>query len=242
MRLWDDAGDGGKGVAHGQLLAVLGVSEIWPLAFELHRPFCNHGQREGWVSWAIWITGLPGSGKSTLARAVAETLKSRGIAVKLLELDEVRRVVTPEPTYTEAEREIVYRALAFMARLVTEAGVPVIIDATAHRRAWRDLARRLIPAFAEVQLLCALEVCREREQSRRWGHAPRAVYSRAGKPGATVPGVDVPYEAALRPEVTLRTDELDLWTQVQQVLHLARRLDRTATVFELRVERRPLCE
>jgi adenylylsulfate kinase len=194
------------------------------------------------MSWAIWITGLPGSGKTTLARAVAEALESRGVAVKLLELDRIREVVTPRPAYGDAEREIVYRALAYMAKLLTEAGVPVLVDATAHRRGWRELARSLIPAFGEVQLVCPVEVCREREQGRRWGYAPRGIYARGGAPGATVPGVDVPYEISLRAELTLNTGECDLWTQVQEVVHLARRLARRAAVHEFRAGRRLLCE
>lgn len=176
------------------------------------------------MSWAIWVTGLPGSGKTALAQGVAAALHERGVSVKVLELDAIRKVVTPEPTYTDAEREIVYRALAYMANLLTEAGVPVLIDATAPRRAWRDLARRLIPAFAEVQLLCPIEVCRERERHRHPGHAPPAIYAQAGQPGATVPGVNVPYEEALYPELVLRTHECDLRTSVQAVVALADRL------------------
>jgi adenylylsulfate kinase len=194
------------------------------------------------MSWAIWITGPPGSGKTTLARGVAAALKARGITLKVLELDEIRKVVTPAPTYSETERDVVYRALAYMAKLLTEAGVPIIVDATAHRRAWREAARSLIPAFAEVQLLCPVEVCRERERRRRPGYAPRAIYDRAGTPGATVPGVDVPYEVSPGAELTLNTDECDLWTQIQEVLYVVRRLSRVAVFQELRVRRRFVCE
>ena len=192
------------------------------------------------MSWAIWITGPPGSGKTTLARGAAAALEARGLALKVLELDEVRKTVTPEPTYSDTEREIVYRALAYMAKLLTDAGVPVLVDATAHRRAWRELGRHLIPAFAEVQLLCPLEVCREREESRHPGHAPRAIYARGGGPGATVPGLDVPYEESLHADLTLNTDECDLWTQVQEVLYLVRRLSRIAAFQDLRGQRKLL--
>ncbi|HXH82804.1 MAG TPA: adenylyl-sulfate kinase, partial [Candidatus Tectomicrobia bacterium] len=146
------------------------------------------------MSWAIWITGAPGSGKTTTARAAEAALIARGLPVRVLELDEIRRAITPQPTYGDAEREIVYRSLVFMAAALVAAGVPVIVDATAHRRAWRDLARGTLPRFAEVHVVCPLEVAQERERRRRDGNAPPGIYARAGRPGSTVPGVDVPYE------------------------------------------------
>jgi adenylylsulfate kinase len=176
------------------------------------------------MSWAIWITGLPGSGKSVLARAVAEALAADGEWVTILELDEIRKVLTPSPTYSDAERDVVYRALAYMARLLTEVGRPVIVDATAHRRVWRDLARELIPRFAEVQLVCPLEVCREREAGRRGGFAPSAIYARSGEAGAAVPGVNVEYEPATSPELVVDTVAEGHSSAVPRVVRLARRL------------------
>src|SRR5262249_20451894 len=155
------------------------------------------------MSWAIWITGLPGSGKSVITHAAAAAVSARGEPVRVLELDEVRNTITPAPRYTDAERDIVYRAIGYLALLLTEAGMGVMVDATAHRRQWRELARKAIPHFAEVQVVCPPEVCRERERARRGGHAPAGIYARAGQPGATVPGVDVPYEAALHPELVI---------------------------------------
>jgi len=87
------------------------------------------------VSSAIWITGPPGSGKSVLARAAASRLSAAGEPVMVLELDEIRKIVTPSPTYSATERDIVYGALVYMAAALTRAGSRVIIDATAHRRA-----------------------------------------------------------------------------------------------------------
>jgi len=84
------------------------------------------------MAWAIWITGLPGSGKTSIAREVADGLKDERL--KTLQLDEIRIIVTPQPTYSEQERDIVYAFLAYTAKVLTECGVNVIIDATANRK------------------------------------------------------------------------------------------------------------
>src|SRR6266581_5886093 len=133
------------------------------------------------MSWALWITGPPGSGKTARARAAAERLEAEGQHVEVLELDEMRKLVTPKPTYGDVERALVYRALVWVAKSMAAAGLPVIIDATAHRREWRDLARLAITAFAEVQLMCPLPVRREREQRRMPGNAPPEIYARDRK-------------------------------------------------------------
>jgi adenylylsulfate kinase len=176
------------------------------------------------MSWAIWVTGRPGSGKSTLARAAAARLAEHDEPVVVLELDQVRRVLTPTPSYSDAEREIVYRALVFMAGALTEAGVPVLIDATAHRRAWREMARASIPRFAEVQIDCPLDVAQARERTRTVGHAPPAIYAGAGHPGATVPGVNVPYERAESPELVVDTSVDGTAAAAERVATVARGL------------------
>ena len=67
------------------------------------------------MAWAIWITGLPGSGKTSIAREVAERLEEERL--KTLQLDEIRTIVTPQPTYSEQERDIVYAFLAYTAKV-----------------------------------------------------------------------------------------------------------------------------
>ena len=180
--------------------------------------------REATAGWAIWITGLPGSGKSALARAAAEMLRARGVPLAVLELDAIRKILTPVPTYGDREREAVYRLLAFIAATLVDAGVPVIVDATAHRRRWRELARELIPRFAEVQLECPLAVCREREATRAPGHAPPAIYARAGAGATTVPGVDREYEHALAPELVIDTTADSVGAGAEKIVALAERL------------------
>ena len=138
--------------------------------------------------------------------------------VRVLELDEIRRVVTPSPSYTAEEREVVYRALAYMAWLLYNEGISVIIDATAHKRRFRDVARALIPAFAEVYLHASLPTCRARAGDRHGGYAPADVYGQAGREGSTVPGVDEMYEPPHHPELVLDTETLQVTAAAEQAV------------------------
>ncbi|MDW7727019.1 MAG: adenylyl-sulfate kinase [Candidatus Methanoperedens sp.] len=160
------------------------------------------------MSFTVWFTGLPGSGKTAIATRTSSLLAKEGISVKHLQLDEIRRFLTPEPKYTDEERDIVYASLGYMAKLLNEAGVNVFIDATANRRKYRDSARKIIPGFAEVYVRCPLDVCMEREAKRKAEFAPKSIYKKSAKAGANVPGVNVPYEEPLEAEIIVDSDKM----------------------------------
>jgi len=170
------------------------------------------------LPWAIWLTGLPGSGKTVIARKVRQLLEEDAIEARILQLDEIRKVITPTPTYSEAERDMVYSSLAYMAKLLTQVGMNVIIDATGNRLRYRELARRLIPNFAEVYLHCPLEVCIRRESKRQNQFSPKDIYTKSKKEHATVPGVNVPYEKLKAPEIVVDTARLDINEAAQKIV------------------------
>ena len=146
--------------------------------------------------WAIWLTGLPASGKSTVARLTQESLRKLGINVQILESDTIRKVLTPNPTYSPEEREIFYSSLVYIGGLLSDNGVNVIFDATGNREKWRYAARKRFGKFMEVYLKCPLEVCRQRD--------PKGIYGLVNKGEAKfVPGVQQEYEEPNSPDVTL---------------------------------------
>ncbi len=161
----------------------------------------------------LWITGLPGCGKST----AADEIKRLHPDFVILRMDELRQIVTPEPSYSDSERETVYRCLVFYAKKIAELGHNVIIDATGNRRRWRELARRLIPEYAEVYLKCSIEECEKREKVRQETHgAPRDIYEK-GEKGWPVPGVNVPYEEPVNPELVIESDNTSVFGTVSLI-------------------------
>jgi adenylylsulfate kinase len=145
------------------------------------------------MSFAVWLTGLPGSGKSAIARELVRLLHERSIEVSVLESDVMRTQLTPVPRYDEADRAFFYSSLAELGVMLVDKGRPVIFDATANRRAYRDAARKRIARFAEVHVDTPLEVCVARD--------PKGLYR--NKAATTLPGVQAAYEAPLAPEVVI---------------------------------------
>jgi adenylylsulfate kinase len=158
------------------------------------------------MSFCLWITGLPGSGKTTIVKQLERLLAKRRVGFVTLNMDLIRKTVTPEAEYTERERGIVYRSLVLIAQLLVEhSNKCVLIDATGNRREFRALARNLIPEFAEVYVKCPLEICQSRESLRKSQMVRTNLYRNAinGRLKGHLPGIAVPYEPPLNPEVEL---------------------------------------
>jgi adenylylsulfate kinase len=145
------------------------------------------------MSFAVWLTGLSGSGKSAVARELVRKLHERGVDVSVLESDVMRTQLTPYPSYDDADRVFFYDSLVDLGVMLVDKGRPVVFDATANRRAYRDAARKRIARFAEVHVDTPLAVCVARD--------PKGLY-RNGKT-TTLPGVQAAYEAPLAPEIVV---------------------------------------
>lgn len=168
----------------------------------------------------IWITGVPGSGKSAISDAVMNELPE----FVVLRMDEMRKVVTPAPTYSDIEREIVYRSIIYAALRLSNLGHNVIIDATGNMRRWRDTARGIMPRYAEIYLKCGLNAAIEREKSRPDTHgAPVSVYDKA-REGWPVPGVTAPYEEPIAPELVIDTEALTLKESLDKAINFLKDL------------------
>ena len=146
-----------------------------------------------------WIAGRPAAGKSTLARRVVERLAARGLRGELLDSDDVRRAITPAPTYSAAERLIFYRALAYAARRLAGAGIPVVVAATTGSRILLDAVVEVCPRVVLTYARCDPSIAEARD--------PKGLYA-AARAGATstLPGVGVPFEPPHAPDHVIDTE------------------------------------
>lgn len=90
----------------------------------------------------------------------------------VLESDLLRQIFTPHPRYDEEERDNFYRQMAYVGILLTQHGVPVIFDATANRRIYRDRVRQQIAKFLEVYVDCPLTICISRGSQGNLSRSP----------------------------------------------------------------------
>jgi adenylylsulfate kinase len=154
----------------------------------------------GHKSCTVWMTGLSGSGKSTIAVALEKELWDRGVHAFVLDGDNVRHGLNKDLGFSPEDRNENIRRIGEVAKLFTEAGVINVTAFISPYRADRDLARGLMANgdFIEVFVECPIEVCEQRD--------PKGLYkkARAGQiPEFT--GISAPYEAPLKPEITVNT-------------------------------------
>jgi adenylyl-sulfate kinase len=167
--------------------------------------------------FTLWLTGLSGAGKSTLAGALAARLRDEGIAVEVLDGDEVREHLSKGLSFSRDDRDTNVRRIAYVAKLLSRNGVGVITAAISPYRATRAEARREIgDAFVEVYVNASLEECIRRDV--------KGLYDRAlagAIPAFT--GVSDPYEAPTAPEIEVNTERETLDESVETVLGALRR-------------------
>ena len=146
----------------------------------------------------VWITGLPATGKTTLAKRIVDDLVARDIATLWLDSDALREVMTPNATYTREERDTFYATVGHLAARASSGGVVVVISATGSRRIYRDSVRRAVRHFVEILLICDPANMRGRDDKALYQKAERGLIE-------ALPGVGVPFEDPMAPELVLDT-------------------------------------
>ncbi len=167
----------------------------------------------------IWFTGLSGSGKSTIAFTVEHALVQRGHLAYTLDGDNIRHGLNKNLGFTAADREENIRRIGEVAKLFADAGVLTLTSFISPYRKDRDQVRKIHEeagmSFVEIFMDVPIEQCEQRD--------PKGLYKKAraalaeGK-GMGFTGVDDPYEAPLKPELTIHNAKCTPQEAAQQVL------------------------
>jgi bifunctional enzyme CysN/CysC len=152
----------------------------------------------------VWLTGLPGSGKSTIANLLERKLYAAGRHTMLLDGDNLRQGLNADLGFDSLARAENVRRVGEVAKLLTDAGLIVVVALVSPFRADRERAATLLPngRFLEVFVDTPPAICRQRDT--------KGLYRKAesGKV-ANVTGHDQPYEIPASPDLVLRNGEMD---------------------------------
>jgi bifunctional enzyme CysN/CysC len=165
----------------------------------------------------LWFTGLSGSGKSTIANLVEKSLAAEGKHTYLLDGDNIRHGLNKDLGFTDADRVENIRRVGEAAKLFVDAGLIVLTAFISPFRSERWMARELVGEgeFLEVFVDTPLDVCMQRD--------PKGLYEKA-KAGKikNFTGIDSPYEAPEKAELTIRTVEATPEDQAQAIVRYLR--------------------
>ena len=151
----------------------------------------------------VWFTGLSGAGKSTIANLLEKQLHAQGRHTYLLDGDNVRHGLNRDLGFTDADRVENIRRVAEVSRLMTDAGLIVLVSFISPFRAERRMARKLFEPgeFVEVFVDTPVAVAEARD--------PKGLFKKARRGELkNFTGVDSPYEAPEHPEIRVDTTRL----------------------------------
>jgi adenylylsulfate kinase len=159
----------------------------------------------------IWLTGLSAAGKTTLGRALCAHLRALSYRVDQLDGDEIRRDLSSDLGFSPADRDENVRRIGQFAHMLAGQGLIVVVSAMSPFRQARARVRDLIPNFTEVYVNAPVEICSNRDRKGLYRGA------RAGQL-RDVPGVDLPYEPPLHPQIECRTDRETVQESLRKIL------------------------
>ena len=148
----------------------------------------------------VWFTGFSGAGKSTIANLVERGLLARGCHTYLLDGDNVRHGLNRNLGFTDEDRVENLRRVAHVARLMTDAGLIVLVSLISPFRSERRSARAL---FAEGEFIEVFVDTPLVEAERRDVKGLYAKARRGELPHFT--GIDSAYEPPEHAELVLDT-------------------------------------
>jgi adenylyl-sulfate kinase len=159
----------------------------------------------------IWMTGLPCSGKSAISSQIEQHFRQRGQRIQLLDGDILRKTVSRDLGFSKEDRDKNIERITYIAKLLSDNGVHVIVSFVSPYRKMRDFARTICHNFIEVFVKCDVEECKRRDVKGMYKLAMEGKID-------NFTGVQDPYEEPLVPELVLETEDKELEESVKEMI------------------------
>lgn len=153
----------------------------------------------------ILLTGLSGSGKSTIGNAVEKKLVQMNYHTFLLDGDNVRHGLNKDLGFTDPDRIENIRRAGEVAKLMSDAGLIVLMAFIAPFYLEREMLRNIIEPgeFVEIFVDTPLSVAEERDI--------KGLYAKARSRNIkNFTGIDSPYEKPINPEIHVDTTKTSI--------------------------------
>jgi adenylylsulfate kinase len=112
----------------------------------------------------VWLFGLSGAGKTTISSLLKEQLETNGFMVAALDGDELRKGISKDLSFSEADRQENIRRAAEIAKIMSNNNIVTICSFITPLQKHREVAANIIgPDYFEVFVDCPLDVCFERD-------------------------------------------------------------------------------
>lgn len=161
----------------------------------------------------IWLTGISGAGKTTIASALGSLLRDMGVASLPLDGDVLRKGLSRDLSFTDADRLENMRRAAELAKLVSDHGQVAIASLISPSEEGRNLVRTLVghDRFAMVHVNTPLDIAESRDvkglyKQARTGHIRNFT------------GIDSGYETPRACELVIDTQILAPMTAAERIV------------------------
>jgi adenylylsulfate kinase-like enzyme len=144
----------------------------------------------------FWITGLSGAGKTSTCAALVAALRAEGLAVVMLDGDELREVMDVANLHTREQRLALAISYARLCALIARQGINVAIATISLFHEVHAWNRHNLPGYFEIYMRTPMSVLESRD--------PKRLYTRARKGEiANVAGVNFAVDAPVAPDLLI---------------------------------------
>ena len=127
----------------------------------------SRAAKAGQKPTVLWFTGLSGAGKSTIANLVEKRLHAEGHMTYLLDGDNIRHGLNRDLGFTDADRVENIRRVAEVAKLMTDAGLIVLVSFISPFRSERLMARELLQEGEFVEIFVDTPIAEAEKRGER---------------------------------------------------------------------------